>query len=104
MRALPNLVLVVVPISCSAYLHLNPLPSRAQLRPASALRKKSKYSPSNKEYLERIERTCLQDLMDRAVHAQRGSAGGLASRLLRVLDGFHTKKRERGVEGRFERP
>ena len=27
------------------------------MRPASALRKKSKYSPSNKEYLERIETT-----------------------------------------------
>lgn len=37
--------------------------------------------------------------MDRTVHAQRsGTGGGLAKRLSRVLDAFHTKKLERGVD------
>lgn len=44
-------------------------------------------------------RCCVQDLMDRAVHARRtGSGGGLARRLARVLNAFHGKKMERGVD------
>eukprot|EP00051_Salpingoeca_urceolata_P017934 m.249024 g.249024 ORF g.249024 m.249024 type:complete len:1108 (+) comp19082_c0_seq4:119-3442(+) len=45
-------------------------------------------------YLEAIERTCIQDLMDHAVHANKE----LAPVLRRVLDGFHSKKKERGVD------
>ena len=49
-------------------------------------------------YLARIEGAVVQDLMDRAVHAQRGPGGGLASTLRTVLKGFTSKKKERGVD------
>lgn len=54
-------------------------------------------------YLQRIEAGCVQDLMDRAVHAQRGAGGGLAASLRRVLQGFHGKKKERGVDEMLNR-
>jgi len=37
--------------------------------------------------------------MDHAVHARRGfGARNMASTLRKVLDGFHSKKKERGVD------
>ena len=36
--------------------------------------------------------------MDHAVHARRGLTGGMASIIRQVLDGFHSHKKERGVD------
>ena len=51
------------------------------------------------QYLDKIERHCIQDLMDRAVHARRdGGKGSMATTTRALLDAFHDKKSERGVD------
>ena len=46
-----------------------------------------------------VYQRCVQNLMDHAVHARRGfGARNMASTLRKVLDGFHSKKKERGVD------
>ncbi|XP_012939840.1 condensin-2 complex subunit G2 [Aplysia californica] len=46
----------------------------------------------------KIEQGCIQDLMYRAVHSQRGGQQSTASILFRVLSYIHKQKTQRGVE------
>lgn len=54
-------------------------------------------------YLEKIERCCIQNLMDHAVHAQKTEGSNMPAILRQVLDGFHSRKKERGVDEALHR-
>ncbi|CAG5134282.1 unnamed protein product, partial [Candidula unifasciata] len=57
----------------------------------------------NPDMREVIEHQCIQDLMHRAVHAQRGGQSSIAKVLFRILSLIHKKKTQKGVEAMLTR-
>ena len=55
------------------------------------------WSSAKGPYLQRIEYTCIQDLMNHAVHAPCKGLNSMAGKLKRILSAFHTQKAQAGV-------